>query len=122
MNPYDNNIKSPEEFLRLFYALLRKNISILIEIEKSKKRNKLSLPKIKEKFEVTKKILDSLIIMQDNIIDKEEYAELFDILNYIGLEVSKGNVSESEAQKHYNNAFKVVDTYASEVPEYMSLS
>jgi len=112
-NPYDNNVLGEIEFLNLTYTLMKKKVKRLIQIEDSRLRGKLSLPLIKEKFEETSKLLQSILHLQHDIkYTRKEDEELADILNYIGIEVSKGNIEKgTDATYHYLNAIKVLDGF-----------
>jgi len=59
----------------------QKKVHRLVQIEKSKKRGKLPLPLIKEKFEITSKILSALRELTNVCRDNN----LIDLLNGIGI-------------------------------------
>ena len=102
MNPYNNSILSNEEFLRTVYSLMIKNINALLYIEESRKRGKLSLPELKEKYEIVSKILESLKILTENIdYNTKEGLELSDILNGLGINLTLGNVSDDTEEIQY---------------------
>ena len=106
-----------KDFLTTAYTLMLKKISRLVEIEKLKKRNKLPLPLLKEKFEETSKILESLNILIDSIdYNKKEGSELADILNDIGLNLSRANIAENteEALYRYNICAVILDSFLNE--------
>ena len=105
-NGYQTDM-SNEEFLRISYTLMKKKIDRLIEIEKSKKKNKLPLPLIKEKFEITSKILESIRLISslfDPTKDEKFVKELFDIFNDFGILLGQANIAEDSktALEKYN--------------------
>ena len=69
-NPYDSNLDI-NTFLRTAYLLMIKNINRLIEIENTKKYNKLPLEVLQEKLETSSKILQSLLILS-NMLDYDK--------------------------------------------------
>lgn len=61
---------------------MKKKVNRLIEIENSKKKNKLPLPLLKEKFEITLNILKAITELSKDIdYYKSESEELLNILN-----------------------------------------
>lgn len=68
-------------FLKPLTNSWQKKVHRLVQIEKSKKRGKLPLPLIKEKFEITSKILSALRELTNVCRDNN----LIDLLNGIGI-------------------------------------
>ena len=115
-NPYQNSIQSPKEHLSIVYALIKKRIKRLVEIEKTRVRGKISLPLTKEKFEDTSKLLDALrILIQQIDFTNEIGVQLADFYNDIGLNLSRGNIEEgAKALMYYDIAFAIVDSLSNE--------
>jgi len=112
-NPYETAILGTEEFLRIAYTRMRVKVKRLQEIEDSKKRGKLPLPSLKEKFEITHAVLSALILLQNNIKDVQEYDELADLLGFIGIQISLGNISKTneDASAHYQRVIKILNDF-----------
>ena len=113
-NPYQNSAMDMKLFLETVYTKLRSKVQRLQEIEKSKIRGKLPLPIIKEKFELTKTILSVLLELQNAVdITKPENMELVDILGYLGIQVSLGNIEKDseKALMHYQNIVIIFDEF-----------
>ena len=118
-NPYVDNQPPLDivEFLKIAYTMMKKKVERLKEIEESKKRDKLPLPLVKEKFEITSNILKALLDLTSALdYTKPDAKELADILNDIGLMLSKGNIAESkeEALKYYDIVIYILDEFLSE--------
>jgi len=118
MNPYQKEMTN-KEFLRTAYTLMKKKVNRLIEIEKSKKRNKLPLPLLKEKFEETSKILQSINLiggMFDPNYSKEVLI-LLDIFNDFGILLGQANISDDseEALKKYNICIYILEGFLEEL-------
>jgi len=118
MNPYMSKVPlNTVSFLETTYILLKKKVTRLIEIENSKKKNKLSLPLLKEKFESTSNILQAITELSKNIdYNKSESEELAGILNDLGIIISKGNLTDSkeEALKYYDTAIIILEAFLEE--------
>ena len=109
-NPYQNQILGKEEFLFIVYAKIKQKIKRLQRIEQTRVRDKISLPLLKEKFEITHNVLETLCILIRDIDDKDN--EIGDILAYIGIQISKGNIEKNtDAEFHYLKAIKVIDSF-----------
>jgi hypothetical protein len=107
---YQNQVLGTEEFLFIAYTKMKQKIQRLQEIEQSKVRDKISLPLLKEKFEITHNILEALSLLIRSI-DNEEVSN---ILAYIGIEISKGNIEKgTDAEVHYLKCIKVIDSFLS---------
>jgi hypothetical protein len=111
-NPYFKQQRSMDEFLFEAYSLMKRKIYNLISIENGRKRGKISLPKTKEKFEETSKLLEALRVMISGLDFENKIAqELANYYNNIGMYVSKGNIdSGDDAIKNYNQAIKIIDS------------
>lgn len=109
-NPYNiNAVLGTEEFLSTTYILIKRKVKRLQEIENSKKRNKLSLPLLKEKFEVTSKALSAIMELTGMLdYNKTESIELADVLNDLGLLISKGNIAETKEIADYNYSICII--------------
>lgn len=105
---YETDFKT-KDFLEVTYKLMQKKVVRLIEIEKSKKRNKLPLPMLKEKFESTSNILKALRELINVCTDKV----LIDILNDMGILLSQGNIAEKQEQalQKYDAVLAVLDGF-----------
>ena len=113
-NPYNNAILSDKEFLDRTYLLLKNKIKRLQEIEKSKKRNKLPLPLLKEKFEITHNILEAIRLLISLIdFESEHGPELADVYNDLSLMLSKANIAEEQfiGLRYYEIAEAIVDGF-----------
>jgi len=114
-NPYETSAVTlgQAEFLTIAYTRMRTKVRRLIEIEELKVRGKLSLPLIKEKFDITRNVLQAVGILQNDIKDIENNMELADILAEIGFQISFGNVGidKETAMRHYGNAVIVLDCF-----------
>jgi len=94
---------------------MKKKIKRLQEIEDSKVRDKLPLPILKEKFEITRNVLQALILLQNDVKIDKEYDELGDALGFIGIQISLGNIGETneEASAGYQRAIRVLEGFLS---------
>ena len=113
-NPYNNAILSDKEFLDRTYLLLKNKIKRLQEIEKSKKRNKLPLPLLKEKFEITHNIIEAIRLLITLIDFESEYGPLLaDVYNDLALMLSKANIADSSvlALKYYDITEAIIDGF-----------
>lgn len=119
MNPYETRVQlKTETFLETTYILMKKKVNRLIEIENSKKKNKLPLPLLKEKFEITSNILKAITELSKDIdYNKPESEELLNILNDLGLIIGKGNIAENkeESLKFYSIAIIILEAFL-EIP------
>jgi hypothetical protein len=104
------------EFLRISYSLMKKKIQRLIEIENSKKKNKLSLPLLKEKFEITSNILKAIKIIADEFDYDSDINELLSILNDFGILLGEANLSENSesALEKYNICIIILEGFLGE--------
>ena len=114
-NPYETSAVTlgQAEFLTIAYTRMRTKVRRLIEIEELKVRGKLSLPLIKEKFDITRNVLQAVGILQNDIKDIENNMELADILAEIGFQISFGNVGidKETSMRHYNNVVIILDCF-----------
>ncbi len=107
MGEYEQNM-SRAEFLRISYILMSKKIHTLKEIETKKRRGKLPLPSLKEKLSITTNILEAIRLMISSIDFVDENSNSFaERLNFIGLNIGKGNINE-DADQYYENALKMI--------------
>jgi hypothetical protein len=72
---YDNQILGTGEFLYLVYTKIKHKVKRLQEIEGTRTRGKISLPNLKEKFEITHNILESLTLIMKSI-DSDELSKI----------------------------------------------
>jgi len=95
-NPYNETAQpmTPTEFLSLTYKMMLKRIDRLIEIENSKKRGKLPLPLLKEKLEITSKLLEAIHLIGDSFDYTKDIGELLDIFNDFGIILGEANLSD----------------------------
>jgi hypothetical protein len=113
-NPYNNAILSDNEFLDRTYLLLSNKIKRLQEIEKSKKRNKLPLPLLKEKFEITHNIIEAIRLLISLIdFESEHGPELADVYNDLALMLSKANIASEQiiGLRYYEISKAIVDGF-----------
>ena len=113
MNPYEMQEKSPEDFLKIVYILIKKNIKLLISIEDDKVRGKLSLPLLKIKFETTSKTLEALSLMI-HYLQGEVGDSMADSYATIGMHIGQGNIAENETDVsfHYQMALQILANMA----------
>jgi len=114
MNPYETNaVLGMEEFLRIAYLKMKKKIMRLQEIEDSKVREKLPLPVLKEKFEITRNVLKALQFLQRDVKEEKQYDELVEMLGFVGFEISLGNIGKTntDASYHYQRALFVINGF-----------
>jgi len=118
MNPYQKEMTN-KEFLRTAYTLMKKKVNRLIEIEKSKKKGKLSLPLLKEKFEESSKILQSINLIGDMFDPNysKDVLILLDIFNDFGILLGQANISDNseEALKKYNICIYILEGFLEEL-------
>jgi hypothetical protein len=110
-NPYIEQSHSMDthKFLEVSYKRMLSKIDRLIEIEKSKKRGKLSLPLLKEKVEISGNILEAVSIIGDSFDYTKDIGELLDILNDFGIILGEGNMAEdSETALQKYNICKII--------------
>lgn len=115
MNPYlQSTILSNNDFLSNVYAMMRNKIRRLIEIESGKKRGKLSLPTLKEKYEIANNILEALRHLSQMIdYNNENAKELSDVINDFSISLGIANTSnETEIiHYHYNQCLVILDGF-----------
>ena len=92
------------EFLKISYTLMKRKIDRLIEIENFKKKNKLPLPLLKEKFEITSNILEAIKLISSQFNYDKDIGELLNILNDFGILLGQANIAEDSktALEKYN--------------------
>lgn len=106
---YDQHL-SPVEFLNNVFVLMRKKVRRLIEINKKSKRKKLPLPLLKEKLELTTKILEALKIMLESLdYDKPEAREISDVYNTIAHRLAYANL-DYDLEK-YENVLEIIEGF-----------
>jgi hypothetical protein len=113
-NPYNNAILSDKEFLDRTYLLLKNKIKRLQEIEESKKRNKLPLPLLKEKFEISHNVLEAIRLLITLIDFESQYGpDLADVYNDLALMLSKANIAEDKniGLRYYEIAEAIVNGF-----------
>ena len=114
-NPYQKESLKTEDFLQITYKLILKKINRIIEIQKLTK-NKVSLPLLKEKYEETSKILQTIVLLQKEIdFESERGRELSDILNEIGIVLSEANLTKDykESLQKYDIVQAVFESFIS---------
>jgi len=106
---YNTTLKN-DEFLRITYKLMLKKIHRIQEINTHYKRDKLPLDLLKEKCDITSSILKALQELIKSLdYDKKDVNELADLLNEIGLKLSRGNISNENI--HYDSAIAILEEF-----------
>jgi len=104
-NPYNNTTSiDAKDFLKISYTLMLKKIDRLIEIENMKRRNKIPLPQLGEKFKISSNILEAITLMGNSFDYNKDIGELLDIFNDFGILLGQANIANTkeEALQKYN--------------------
>jgi len=112
---YSTSLKT-EDFLRITYRLMIRKINRIKEINGTSRRGKLPLPSLKEKYEETSKILQAVQELIKSLdFDNPDTSEIADLLNIIGLKISKANISEiSDSEIYYDSAIAILEVFLDE--------
>jgi len=104
------------EFLKISYTLMKIKIDRLIEIENSKKKNKLPLPLLKEKFEISSNVLEAIKLISTQFDYDRDINELLSILNDFGILLGEANLSEDSksALEKYNICIIILEGFLGE--------
>jgi len=112
VNPYLKDL-STVDFLEKTYLLMLNKVKRIKEIEEKRKGEKLPLPLLKEKFEESSKILQALGLLSDSIDYSTEMGkELADILNNLGIYLTKANIEKGEESiRNYNIVISILEGF-----------
>jgi hypothetical protein len=117
MNPYENSTLGMSEFLEIAYTKMKGKVLRLKELNKPK--DELSLEEIKERFEITSNIIQSLLILQNNVDENAEiYEDLTKTFETIIVLLTKTNVPDimedtEIANKYYDYIISILDGFLS---------
>jgi hypothetical protein len=116
-NPYQKTTLGMQEFLEIAYTKMKGKVLRLKELNKPK--DELTLEEIKERFEITSNIIQSLLILQNNLDENAEiYKELTETFEMIVTLLTKTNVPDimentELANKYYDYVISILDGFLS---------